>query len=47
MDEEAKQFIKRIIGNSYSLHEKVNVIAALAEQLQQQQAMADIRREGA
>jgi hypothetical protein len=44
MDEEAKQFIKRIIGNSHSLHEKVNVIAALAEQLQQQRAMADIRR---
>lgn len=44
MDEEAKQFIQRMIGNSHSLHEKLNAIAALAEQLQQQHIMADTRR---
>jgi hypothetical protein len=35
MDDEAKEFIKRLIGNSHSLHEKVDVIATLAERLQQ------------
>jgi hypothetical protein len=36
MDDEAKQFIRRMIGNAHSLHEKANALAALAEQLQQQ-----------
>lgn len=36
MDDEAREFIKRIIGNNRTLQEKSNAIAALAEQLQQQ-----------
>jgi hypothetical protein len=40
MDDEAKQFIRRMIGNAHSLHEKANALAALAEQLQQQATMA-------
>jgi hypothetical protein len=44
MDEEAKQFIRRIIGNSHSAHEKLNALAALAERLQQQVPEAVSRR---
>jgi hypothetical protein len=43
MDDEAQQFIKRIIGNSHSSHEKVNALAALAERVQQQVAGAAAR----
>jgi hypothetical protein len=44
MDDEAKQFIKRIIGNSHSSHEKVNALATLAERVQQQVAVAVTRK---
>lgn len=44
LDDEARQFIKRIIGNSHAMHEKVNALATLAEQVQQQAAGAAVRR---
>jgi hypothetical protein len=36
MDDQAKEFIRRTIGNSRSLLERLNGLAALAEELQQQ-----------
>jgi hypothetical protein len=36
LDDKAKKFIKRLIGNSRALNEKVEILATLAEQLQQQ-----------
>jgi hypothetical protein len=36
LDENAKEFIKRLLGNSRVLYEKVALLATLAEQLQQQ-----------
>lgn len=44
MDDEAKQFIQRMIGNARASHENVNALAALAERLQQQAAGVAIRR---
>jgi len=44
MDDEAKQFIRRIIANARSSHENANALAALAERLQQQVPLAVTRR---
>lgn len=44
LDETAKQFIKRLIGNSRASHETVNALAALAERVQEQVATVATRR---
>lgn len=43
MDDEAREFVRRVIGNSRSLHETVNALAALAERLQQNSLAANPR----
>ena len=42
MDDEAKQFVVRILSGSHLLHEKASALAALAEQLQQQLVEAEM-----
>lgn len=44
LDDEAKQFIQRTIGTSRALHEHVNTLAVLAEQLQQQATVRVTRK---
>lgn len=44
LDDGAKQFIARMLASAHSSHEKVNALAALAEQVQQQVTGSVTRR---